>query len=271
MKRYINFIKENKAKPILRYYAFDMDDNILIMPTKIHMEREDNGVWIPVDVSTEEFAKIRKLDNWRAPDNAFSEFRDNGPRGSKAFMEDVKIAIQNKSFGPSWNKFIECIIRGSIFAIITARGHEPDTIREAVEWIIWNMMNQEEKTEMAANLTAFQDLFTPNYDIMRQSSLKTLVSNYLDKCDFVGISSESFINKHNNTSAMSPEKSKILALSDFINRVKSYSTLINGETRIGFSDDDPSNVENVKKYFGEMSSLYKDITFSVYDTSPKKE
>lgn len=270
MKKYVRFILE-KNKPILKYYCFDWDDNILIMPTKIHMEREDNGVWIPVDVSTEEFAKIRKLDNWRAPDNAFSEFRDNGPRGSKAFMEDVKYAIQNKQFGPSWNKFIECIIKGSLFAIITARAHEPDTIRKAVEWIIWNILNEKEKTEMGANLTAFQDLFTPDYDIMRQSSFKTLVSNYLDKCDFVGISSDSFINKYKNGSAMTPEKSKILALSNFINKVKSYSKLINGETRIGFSDDDISNVKNIKKYFGEISPLYKDITFSVYDASPKKE
>ena len=265
MKKYNKFILE-RNKPILRFYAFDWDDNILYMPTKIHMEREDNGSWTPVDVSTEEFAKIRKLDNWRITENSFNDFR-----GSKKFLEDVKIAIQNKQFGPSWNKFIECLIKGSLFSIITARGHEPDTIREAVEWIIWNVMNQEERTEMGANLTAFQELFVKNFDILRQNTFKTLVNVYLDNCDFVGISSQSFIEKYKIGSATTPEISKLKALNEFINRVKKYANLIDGETRIGFSDDDSSNVEHVKKYFGEISSIYKDIKFSVYDTSPKKE
>ncbi|NPV13211.1 MAG: hypothetical protein HPY57_15700 [Ignavibacteria bacterium] len=270
MKRYTNFILE-KNKPILKYYAFDWDDNILIMPTKIHMEKKDNGHWVPVDVSTEEFSKVRKLDNWRTIPGSFSDFRDNGPRGRNAFIEDVKIAIKNKQFGPSWNKFIECLMKGSIFAIITARGHEPDTIREAVEWIIWNAMNKEERTEMGANLTAFQDLFVQNFDILRQNTFKTLVSGYLDNCDFVGISSPSFINKYKITSdSASPEQSKLKALNEFINKVKKYANIIDGETRIGFSDDDSGNVKTIKKYFGEISSLYNDVKFSIYDTSNKK-
>jgi len=270
MKKYDNFIKENRKKPILKYYAFDMDDNILIMPTKIHMEKEENGNWVPVDVSTEEFAKIRKSENWRIIERSFSDFRDSGLRGNKAFIDDVKSAVKNKKFGPSWNKFVECLTRGSIFAIITARGHEPDTMRDAVEWIIFNVMSIEEKNEMAANLTAFQDLFTKNYDLTRETSFKTLVSNYLDKCDFVGISSASFIQKHNVGSALTPEKSKVLAIKEFVERIKGYAKLIGGETRIGFSDDDSSNVEIVKKYFGEISSIYDDISFSVYDTSKKE-
>lgn len=272
MKNYYNFILE-KHKPVLKYYCFDWDDNILIMPTKIHMERLDNEQWTPVDVSTEEFTKVRKLDNWRPSENAFSNFGDDGLKGNKAFLEDVKLGIQNKQFGPSWNKFIECLMKGSIFAIITARGHEPDTIRDAVEWIVWNVMSQEERTEMGANLTAFQDIFNPNFDIMRQSTFKTLLSQYLDKCDFVGVSSPSFEKKHKGKkkiSALSPEKAKIKALDEFIERVKNYAMQIDGETRIGFSDDDSANIENVKKYFGEISPLYNDITFSVYDTSKKE-
>lgn len=269
MKRYNNFITE-KNRTILRYYAFDWDDNILIMPTKIHMEKEENGNWIPVDVSTEEFSKVRKLDNWRTKGSSFSDFRDSGSRGNKSFIEDVKIAIKNKQFGPSWNKFIECMMKGSIFAIITARGHEPDSMRDAVEWIIFNIMNLEEKNEMGANLTAFRDMFNPNYDILRESSFKTLVNNYLDKCDFVGISSPSFREKHNIGDAMSPEKAKILALNEFVTRLKKYAKIVGGESRFGFSDDDPSNVEHVRKYFGEISSLYDDISFYVYDTSKKE-
>ena len=35
-----------------KFYIFDWDDNILHMPTKIHLEKkDDDGVWRPVEVS----------------------------------------------------------------------------------------------------------------------------------------------------------------------------------------------------------------------------
>lgn len=272
MKNFLNFLNENR-KPILKYYAFDWDDNILIMPTKIYMEKKEDGVWVPVEVSTREFAKVRKLENWRTTPNSFCEFIDYGPRGKNAFVEDVKMAVKNKQFGPSWDKFIECLIKGSIFAIITARGHEPDTIRKGVEWIIWNFLTKEERTEMGANLLAFKHLFDNDFDILNNDyTFKDLLDEYLDLCDFVGISSPSFMKKNNiNYEASSPELSKLKALNNFINKVKKYGQLVDGETKLGFSDDDEHNIEVIKKYFGEISSLYKDIKFSIFNTSNYEE
>ena len=44
----------------LKYYIFDWDDNILHMPTYIHLERRlANGSWVPHLVSTALFAVIR--------------------------------------------------------------------------------------------------------------------------------------------------------------------------------------------------------------------
>ena len=43
-----------------KYYIFDWDDNILHMPTKIHLEeRGEDGAWRPVEVSTSVFAIVR--------------------------------------------------------------------------------------------------------------------------------------------------------------------------------------------------------------------
>ena len=90
IKKFKRF-NESTEERYLKYYALDFDDNILNMPTVIHMEHLVNGEWIPTDVSTAEFAEVRgDKENWRTQEDAFSEFRDNGPRGMNAFLEDVK-------------------------------------------------------------------------------------------------------------------------------------------------------------------------------------
>jgi len=219
-----------------------------------------------------EFAKVRKSDNWRALEEdgvykAYLEFRDFGPRGNNAFLEDAKVAISNQAFGPSWKKFIDCLVRGSIFAIITARGHEPDSIRRGVEYIIWNVLTNEQRTEMGANLTGFQDLFIPNFDIMRDVSLQTLVSAYLDKCDFVGVNAPSFIKKFSDVDVKSPEEGKKFALDEFVARIKTYGDMVNGDVSIGFSDDDTATIDKVEKHFNEISKIYDDISFNIINTS----
>ena len=79
--------KFSQNRECLLYYAFDWDDNILYMPTKIHMEHKIDGEWIPESVSTHQFSMVRgDSENWRIlsgnPEVAFSEFRDNGSRVS---------------------------------------------------------------------------------------------------------------------------------------------------------------------------------------------
>jgi len=268
MKKYLNFISE-KYKPIMKYYAFDWDDNILNMPTVIHMQHLVNGKWINEDVSTSKFAEIRNLDTWRDYDESYVEFRDFGPRGKNAFIDDCKIAIQNKDFGPVWYKFLKTLIKGSIFAIITARGHEPDTLKEGVHYIIDHILTIDEKNEMISNLIAFQDMFIPDFDIMKNIDPEILIKAYLDKCDFVGVSSPSFEKKYKeNGGASNPEKMKIKALQDFIDKINTYGEQVDGIVSLGFSDDDVKNVDKVHKYFNEISSLYN-INFNVFDTSNK--
>ena len=61
----------NIASRDLKYYIFDWDDNILHMPTYIHLERRlGNGHWVPHLVSTAVFSVIRNdQKNYRPPDN----------------------------------------------------------------------------------------------------------------------------------------------------------------------------------------------------------
>ena len=80
-----------------RAYSFDWDDNILVMPTRIYLEKKVGNGWVPVSISTEEFRDIRKLlgKEFRYIDNnplkAFVDFRDYD-----AFIRDTKESLEEK-------------------------------------------------------------------------------------------------------------------------------------------------------------------------------
>jgi hypothetical protein len=265
----------------LLYYAFDWDDNILRMPTVIHMEKMVDGDWVPTDVSTAEFANVRgDSDNWRIlngdPSAAFSEFRDNGPRGTEAFLLDVKKAITENRYAPAWEDFIECLTSGAIFAIITARGHEPEGMRPGIEYVIDNVLNDDQKQKMYNHLLAYlymfkdenidnvpkllEDLSTPSKD--------PIVKAYLDNCDLVGVSAPS-----RSGSASNPEKAKEDALMDFADKADRFAKMVGKKAKIGFSDDDPGNVRHITDLAKNLhhERFANIISFTVKDTNKPHE
>lgn len=250
MIKKFNTFNENKSENVLLYYAFDWDDNILNMPTVIHMDKLIDGEWISTDVSTSEFADVRNdKDNWRLvnddPDRAFSEFRDSGERGPDAFIEDLRKAISLGSYGPAWDDFIECLVNGSLFAIITARGHEEGPMRKGVEWILDNILTSEQSYTMYNNLMKFAYLFRQegNFDrmIKDKPSKNELVKLYLNNCSYVGVSSPS-----RGGSPGNPEKAKEEVLMEFKSRVNNFAQKIGFKAKVGFSDDDLGNVRHIE-------------------------
>ena len=248
IKKFNHFISESRDSEYLLYYAFDWDDNILNMPTKIHMDHLVDGEWIPTKVSTAEFAEVRNdKDNWRIDyDIAFNEFRDQGERGDNAFLEDTKSAISQSKFGPAWNDFIECLSNGSVFAIITARGHEAPAMRKGIEWIIDNVLTEEHLYQMYNQLLKFSYIFgetnIENERILKgQPSKNILIGSYLDSCEYVGVSSPSRGGSPDN-----PEKSKEDALLEFKTKVNDYAKRVGISAKIGFSDDDLKNVKHIE-------------------------
>jgi hypothetical protein len=275
--------KESFNSSELHYYSFDWDDNLLHMPTVIHMDKLIDGKWIPTDVSTAEFAQVRNdEENYRLSNNdpvkAFSEFRDNGPRGSESFLIDVKTAISQGDFGPSWESFIDCLKEGAIFSIVTARGHEPDTIRRAVEYIIDNNLSEDDSYMMYNNCLKHSYFFASSEEFDRipkgPVSKTPLISNYLDFCDFYGVSSPSFAKEFGEGSASNPEHAKQLALEKFIEKCNNFGKKVGAKSvSVGFSDDDAKNVEHVKKFFKEKSALENEfdhkLKLSIYKTTDR--
>ena len=256
--KFNQYISEMSDTGHLLYYSFDWDDNIVFMPTKIHMDQLVDGEWIPTSVSTADFAEVRgDKKNWRIrnndPDEAFSEFRDHGPRGETAFLEDVKSAISQNKFGPSWDDFIECLVNGSIFSIITARGHEKAPMRMGVEWIIDNVLSEEQLYEMYNNLLKFAYLFKEESDkfdriLKGKPSENELVKLYLDNCDFIGVSAPS-----RGGSPANPEVAKEKALLGFKAKIDKFASNLGVKAKIGFSDDDLGNVKHVEDLIDNLN------------------
>lgn len=275
--KYDKFISEKKVDDVLIYMCFDWDDNILVMPSMIHVDHLVNGKWVQVDLTTSEFAEIRpeiykhikgEKSEWKLRNDnykdTYSEFRDYDKNGQTPFIDDTIKAIKTNSFGPVWNKFIECIINGHIFMIITARGHEPETIRSAIQWIIWNYLNSDQRKNMKQNLKKFNILF--NYDDSNLNT-KDLINHYLDLCDFIGISSSYFAKKYDTEGKISnPENFKSMAIKSFIEKINEFGKRVNKKVSVGFSDDDSLTVKHVHKYMKDELSLNFPIDYNVYYT-----
>jgi len=277
ISKFSTFIYENyEDNQDLIYYSFDIDDNLLHMPTRIHMEHLVDGKWITEIIDTEYFAKIRndKI-NWRyKPDEeSFMEFRDFGKDGDDTFLKGFKYAVIKKDFGPSWNKFIECLVNGNIFSIITSRGHSPENIKRAIEWLIYeygldkfknlNIKNVNKfesfEDQMIQNLLKYHELFgtSPDY----------VIDEYLDACPIYPISSIYFKNKFGK---MTADDAKKTSLKDFNDIVKKYARILGVKAKYGFSDDDPKFVKAAVDQFRELKKRNKGIKYSVYDTGNRK-
>jgi len=240
----------------MRAYSFDWDDNILHMPTMIHMDKMDGDKWNKVKLTTGEYAKLKDSEEYRYPDNdiknAFVEFNDDNE-----FIKNVKESLDNEDFAPSFNDFKEALIKARTLSIITARPQSPQTLKAGVSIIIENHFTDEEREEMVENIINNYD-FTGTQD--------EIIKKYIESNYYYPVS---FKNRYVDVKA-----SKVNALDDFIKKViTSFEKMDKDEYNqmsVGFSDDDTDNVEHmVKKVEEEISKRYPEVKFYIYDTSEK--
>lgn len=260
-----------EGTPDMKYYAFDWDDNIVTMPTQIIVSDEDGE---EVGVSTEDFAQYReqigkepfvykgKTIVGYAPD----PYRNFTAPGDKQFLIDAMIAEP----GPSWDDFVECINGGSIFAIITARGHNPKVLKDAVFTFILTNHNGINMDECVSNLRRFREIAGES-----MKSDKQVINDYLNMCQFSPVT-------YGEGSASNPEEGKIKALRKFITDVRMMASEVGKKAyfkndvsnrfvpEIGFSDDDPRNIEKIKQF---IDTEYEDKPVRTYLTKggEKKE
>ena len=274
IRRNLNNLREGmeEGQPDLKYYAFDWDDNIVIMPTQIMLQSEQGG---EVGMSTEDFAEYRQKIGKEPFDYngemivgyAEDPYRNFGVQGDKKFIVDSLLAQP----GPSWDDFVECINGGSIFAIITARGHTPTVLRDSIYNFIVTNHNGISAESLIQNLKEYRDL---SGEVMRDDQL--LIKEYLDMCKYHPVT-------YGEGSASNPEEGKIKALREFINYVKYQSRKLgqkvsftndvtnNFVPQIGFSDDDPGNIESIKSFLEKEYEDEKPVKTYLTKGGEKKE
>lgn len=242
---------KSEGTPDLKYYAFDWDDNIVHMPTKIVLKNSEGD---DVLMSTDDFAKFReiigkKTFQYKGEDvvgYAEDPFRNFRTTGDNMFLID---AMKAKT-GPAFNDFKEAINNGSIFAIITARGHNPNTIKEAVYNYIVSNFNGIDKDQLIKNLKKYRSFLDED-----EMTDEELIRSYLE------------LNKYNPVAfgvqgaESKPEELKVDAMENFVDYVKAMAAVLEKKAflknkvsnkfvpLIGFSDDDEVNAETMKRHF----------------------
>ena len=250
MKRQLKEGFTEEGTPDMKYYAFDWDDNIVHMPTKIMVKTESGD---EVGMSTDDFAEYRhdlgktpfKYKGETIVGYADEPFRNFRTAGDKDFLIDSMRAKE----GPAFDDFREAINNGSIFAIITARGHNPETLKEAVYNYIISGYNGIDKDQLIKNLKKYRSFIGED-----EMSDDELIKSYLELNKYHPVS-------FGEGSAANPEELKVRAMEDFVSYIKAMAGILNKKAfikndisnnfipSIGFSDDDIRNVEVMSKHF----------------------
>ncbi|MBR3820046.1 MAG: hypothetical protein IKJ37_00340, partial [Kiritimatiellae bacterium] len=255
-----------------KFYIFDWDDNILHMPTKIHLEQQDcNGDWHPVEVSTSVFALVRTDPRYRMPPGgraeAFREFQDVvDDSGDLSFIRDTRAALARvkagEKPGPSFETLRKTLREGRIFAIVTARGHEPETLREAVKIFIDEVLTPDERTAMMRSLRGYRWWLDKMTDF---GTDEEELDYYLSMCRYHAVTNPGFFEQIKSdddfggryelaSGSERPELAKEFAIRDFVEHVFHVLKRTGGLGRsvsVGFSDDDAGNVRAVSDYIKE--------------------
>ena len=256
VKEIISEIIQDQMTPTMKYYAFDWDDNLMYMPTSIRLTDDEGNT---VGMTTRDFAEYRDLvgkepfeyEGHTIVGPAKDAYVEFGVTHDKQFLIDA----MKSPIGPAWSDFVEAVNNGSIFAIITARGHTPSILKQAVYNLIQKNMHGLNKEELVKNLRKYRDI-SDEEDLTDNELIKI----YLGMCKWHPVS-------YGEGSAAKPEKLKVSAMGQFKdyvydlsrklqekaymkNRISNYFT-----PYIGFSDDDLKNVESMKKDFDDDSGV----------------
>lgn len=232
------------------FYFFDFDDNIAILTTQIFIFHKDTG--LELTLNSREFAEASRFIGHVGPyrdyevryDDEIGSFRAFRDRNFSAlekimgqkqpFIQDLYSALGLPDFqwkGPSWDCFYHAVFNRRPVALITARGHHPDTIKKGFSVLIDQGHLPHEPNYLA--------LYPINYpEVKRQ------------------------LQKAADTSVAEMKQSAIRASVEKAFQIYGY----NPHHRFGMSDDDPRNLELIIEEMSRLKADYPEISFFVFDT-----
>lgn len=244
-------------------WAFDWDDNIMFMPTKVILyHKTTNDI---ITISTSEFAiynstigKVGKYSDFEirttADNNSFKYFRDDIDNNTNYFLTDVATTlndINQKWKGPSWDEFIYALNNEKAVQwtyIVTARGHSSESIYAALIY-----MKEKGIIKYLPPIDNIHAVSNLKYDYLTGTSADkkaVVISDILNK-----ITSCNMPNNINNETVIDHDGTSLQSLHVF-----------------GFSDDDLKNYDTIKDIISSKISdgYWQNIKISLFYTGYSK-
>lgn len=242
------------------FYFFDFDDNVAYLSTPIVIFHKQTGE--EKTISSGEFARENKnigkdgryadyflnFDDFKG---SFRHFRDKNfslidkiIRKKQLFLKDIESALETKDYGwkaPSWNCFYHATFNRRPVSIITARGHNQETIMDGI-----NLMVRDGHLPHTPNYLSIYPVSNP--EVRLELGDKKLVQSV-------------------------PELKRAAIRESVEKAIQVYGH--SPYHRFGMSDDDPKNVELITEEMKELKRKYSDMSFFVIytkqDTFEKRE
>lgn len=233
------------------FYFFDFDDNILYLSTQIMLFHKrtaeevalSSSEWtmnhhtIGVHGAYRDF-EIRLDDNF----GSYRNFRDHGDemlrrlgRKEQPFVEDVRAALAQPDalwMGPSWQCFYHACFNQRPVALITARGHHPDTIKEGIRVLVEHGVLPMEPNYLA--------VFPVSHPEVRNA-----------------------LGDEGGTMSVAELKQNAIRAS-VARAIEEYG--MNPHHRFGMSDDDPKNIQLIHREMVRLKSELPEMSFFIIET-----
>lgn len=234
------------------FYFFDFDDNVAHLNTPLYIFHRESGeaLKLSTQVWTMFHSTIGKINTPYADyeiryddqTGSFRDFRDVSiPEAERligkkqSFVQDIEALLNVPDLqwkGPSWNCFYHATFNQRPVGIITARGHQPETIREGIKCYVDQGFLK----------------YEPNY-------LSIFPVSHIETRHILG-------DKNLDQSVPWLKKAAIRASVEMAIKQYGYSP----HHRFGMSDDDPKNIQLIVEEMKVLKTDYPEFSFFIIET-----
>ncbi len=235
------------------FYFFDFDDNVVSLATPIVLfsKKDNSEKWVSSGSFAQHSKSIGKdgpfkdyFLNFDDDTGSFRNFRDQKINiferllGKQlSFHEDIQVALKRADYSwkaPSWHCFYHATYNQRPTSVITARGHQKETIKRGIDLLV-------KDGHLPHN---------PNYLTIYPVSNSTVRATELDDPKF---------------QISVPELKRRAIIQSVETALQTYGH--SPHHRFGMSDDDPANLELITEAMKELKREYVDMSFFVIQTT----
>jgi len=257
---------------------FDFDVNILRTDARLMVMHLENGQWVPINVTDEEWAEMKDDPNYKKNPNLDFYRQYSDEEGYDTLKMQIMRAVHDPdNFGAAFPLWKKHVMNGVPFFIITARSHFPASIRSAMEAFIRHVFTQDELAQMEKNVmdagTVYGLLPVKGWWGELYSNSDNILTNYLYGCDFFPVSQPYWAFRHNCTQTALCKAYVVRQLLPYALAFESNAKIHNEEqiSVMSFFDDDKRNVLAVMDEMKSLAEEHPEICFRVFDTHDQKQ